>query len=53
MTTESLDRLGAALHAATTDDVARGARRRRRRTVAGVLAALAIGVRAPRWPPAR
>ena len=44
MTTDRLDRLGAALHAAATDDFARGGRRRRRRTVAGVLAALAIAV---------
>ena len=42
MTTDALDRLGAALHAAATDDVARGARRRRRHTLAGALAALAI-----------
>jgi hypothetical protein len=40
----ALDRLGAALHAAATDDVARGARQRRRRTLAGALAALAIVV---------
>jgi hypothetical protein len=38
----ALDRLGEALHAAATDDVARLARRRRRRTAGGVLAALAI-----------
>jgi hypothetical protein len=44
MTAGRLDRLGAALHAAATDDVARGARRRRRRTIAGALAALAIAV---------
>ena len=40
----ALDRLGEALHAAATDDVARVARRRRRRTIAGALAALAIVV---------
>jgi hypothetical protein len=44
MTTDRLDRLGAALHAAATDDVARGARRRRRRTLVSALAALAIVV---------
>jgi hypothetical protein len=44
MTTEALDRLGAALHAAATEDVARVARKHRRRTIAGALAALAIVV---------
>ena len=38
----ALDRLGDALHASATADVARVARRRRRRTIAGALAALAI-----------
>jgi hypothetical protein len=41
---DRLDRLGAALHAAATADVGRGARRRRRRTLAAGLAALAIAV---------
>jgi hypothetical protein len=40
----ALDRLGDALHAAATDDVARVARRRRRRALVGALAALAIVV---------
>jgi hypothetical protein len=40
----ALDRLGEALHAAATGDLARAARRRRRRTIAGALAALAIVV---------
>jgi hypothetical protein len=44
MTTDQLDRLGAALHAAATDDFTRAARRRRRRTLAGTLAVLAIAV---------
>jgi len=38
----ALDRLGEALHAATTADVTRVARRRRRRALVGGLAALAI-----------
>jgi hypothetical protein len=44
MSTDHLDRLGAALHAAVTDDLGRVVRRRRRRTIAGALAALAIAV---------
>ncbi len=40
----TLDQLGAALHAAATDDLARVGRRRRRRTIAAALAALVIVV---------
>jgi hypothetical protein len=44
MTTHDLERLGAALHAAASDDFTRAARRRHRRTLAGALAALAIAL---------
>jgi hypothetical protein len=44
MTTDQLDRLGAALHAAVSDDFTRVRRRGRRRTLGAVLAAAAIAV---------